>query len=150
MESCRIHCVIQNLVNVVLFERKDLLTSEMTAKLKNNLHAWPVNISLIFYSHGDVIKWKPFPVPGEFPAQRPVTRSFDVFFDLRLNEQLSKQSWSWWFGTPSRPLWRHCNVHVGYVAEKNDIFLHMWATLHVYVLTRCGSNCAKNLAVTFR
>ena len=25
------------------------------------------------------------PVPGEFPAQRPVTRSFDVFFDLRLN-----------------------------------------------------------------
>ena len=32
------------------------------------------------------------PVPGEFPAQRPVTRSFDVFFDLRLNKQLSKQS----------------------------------------------------------
>ena len=26
------------------------------------------------------------PVPGEFPAQRPVTRSFDVFFDLRLNK----------------------------------------------------------------
>ena len=25
------------------------------------------------------------PVSGEFPAQRPVTRSFDVFFDLRLN-----------------------------------------------------------------
>ena len=25
------------------------------------------------------------PVPGEFPAQRPVTRSFDVVFDLRLN-----------------------------------------------------------------
>ena len=24
------------------------------------------------------------PVPGEFPAQRPVTRSFDVFFDLHL------------------------------------------------------------------
>ena len=24
------------------------------------------------------------PVPGEFPAQRPVTRSFYVFFDLRL------------------------------------------------------------------
>ena len=31
------------------------------------------------------------PVPGEFPAQRPVTRSFDVFFDLRLNKRLSKQ-----------------------------------------------------------
>ena len=37
------------------------------------------------------------PVPGEFPAQRPVTRSFDVFFGLRLNNRLSKQSWGWWF-----------------------------------------------------
>ena len=32
-----------------------------------------------------------FAGPGEFPAQRPVTRSFDVFFDLRLNKRLSKQ-----------------------------------------------------------
>ena len=47
------------------------------------------------------------PVPGEFPAQRPVTRSFDVFIDLRLNDRLSKQSWGWWFETLSRPLWRH-------------------------------------------
>ena len=31
------------------------------------------------------------PVTGEFPAQRPVTRSFDVFFDLRLTKWLSKQ-----------------------------------------------------------
>ena len=46
---------------------------------------------------------------GEFPAQRPVTRSFDVFFDLRLNKWLSKQPWGWWFETPSHPLWRHCN-----------------------------------------
>ena len=49
------------------------------------------------------------PVPGEFPVQRPVTRSFDVFFDLRLNKPLSKQSWGWWFETLSPPLWRHCN-----------------------------------------
>ena len=35
------------------------------------------------------------PVTGEFPAQRPVTRSFDVFFDLRLNKRLSKQLWGW-------------------------------------------------------
>ena len=32
------------------------------------------------------------PVSGEFPTQRPVTRSFDIIFDLRLNKQLSKQS----------------------------------------------------------
>ena len=49
------------------------------------------------------------PVTGEFPAQRRVTRSFDVFFDLRLNKWLSKQSWDWWFETLSRPLWRHCH-----------------------------------------
>ena len=50
------------------------------------------------------------PAPGEFATQRPVTRSFDVFFDLRLNNRLSKRSWGWWFETPSRPLWCHCNV----------------------------------------
>ena len=49
-------------------------------------------------------------VPGESPAQKPVTQSFDVFFDLRLNKRLSKQSWGWWFEMPSRPQWRHRNV----------------------------------------
>ena len=48
--------------------------------------------------------------PGKFPAKRPVTRSFDIFFDLRPNKRLSKQSWGWWFETLSHPLWRHCNV----------------------------------------
>ena len=43
------------------------------------------------------------------PIQRLVTRSFDVFFNLRLNKRLSKQWWGWRFETPSRPLWRHCN-----------------------------------------
>ena len=50
------------------------------------------------------------PVPGEFPTQRPVTRSFDLFFDLRQNKRLSKQSWGWWLETLSRPLWCHRNV----------------------------------------
>ena len=49
------------------------------------------------------------PASGEFPAQRPVTRSFNVFFDLCLNKRLRKQSWGWWFETISHPLWRHCN-----------------------------------------
>ena len=49
-----------------------------------------------------------FTGPGEFPTQRPVTRSFDVFFDLRLNKRLSKQPWGWWFETPSWSLWRQC------------------------------------------
>ena len=50
------------------------------------------------------------PVTGEFPSQRQVTRSFDVFFDLHPKKRLSKQSWGWWFETPSLSLWRHCNV----------------------------------------
>ena len=67
--------------------------------------------------HDDVIKWKHFPrdwpfvrgIPGEFPAKRPVKRSFDVFFNLRLHGRLSKQSLGWWFETLSRPLWSHRN-----------------------------------------
>ena len=49
------------------------------------------------------------PVPGDFPTQRPVTRSFDVYFDLRPDKRLSKQSWGWWFETLSHSLWRHRN-----------------------------------------
>ena len=49
-------------------------------------------------------------VTGEFPTQRPVMGKFDVFFDLCLNKRLSKQSWGWWFETPSHSLWRHCNI----------------------------------------
>ena len=52
------------------------------------------------------------PVTAEFPARSPVTRSFHVFFDLRLNKRLIKQSWGWWFEMASRPLWRHCNPYV--------------------------------------
>ena len=58
------------------------------------------------------------PVTGD--SQRPLTRSFDVFFDLRLNKRLSKQSRRRWFETPSRSLLRHCN---------ND-YLYSWALKH--------------------
>ena len=70
-----------------------------------------------------------FTGPGEFPTQRPVTRSFDVFFDLRLNKRLSKQSWGWWFETLPSPLWRH----------SNDIYICaclMWCTLYRWVSAR--------------
>ena len=69
------------------------------------------------------------PVTGEFPAQKPVTRSFDVFFDLRLNERLSKQSWGWWFETPSCPLWRHSNVLLGQLYDCLSVSELIW--IHV-------------------
>ena len=58
-----------------------------------------------------------WPVTDEFPSHRPVMRSFDAFFDLRLNKRLSKQSWGWWFETPSCPLLHHSN------AQSNTCFL---------------------------
>ena len=92
------------------------------------LHWYMTTADLWNHAHDDVInEMETFsaslaicagnsPVPGEFPAQRPVTRSFDVFFDLRLNKRLIKQSRGWWFETLSRHrndkrevlvLWRH-------------------------------------------
>ena len=47
---------------------------------------------------------------GEFPSLRPVTRSFEFFY-VCLNKRLSKKSRGWWFETPSRSLWLHCNGH---------------------------------------
>ena len=53
------------------------------------------------------------PVTGRFSSQRPVTRSFDAFFDVRLNKRLSKKiSRLRWFETPWRSSWRHCNADI--------------------------------------
>ena len=64
-----------------------------------------------FSSTVDIVSWwhhqmETSPVNSPHKGQR----SFHVFFDLRLNKRLSKQSWGWWFDTLSRPLWRYCNV----------------------------------------
>ena len=69
------------------------------------------------------------PASGEFPAQRPVTRSFDVFFDLCLNKRLRKQSLGWWFQMLSRPLWRHRNGQ-----EQNDDPLQTTFSNVVYLM----------------
>ena len=63
------------------------------------------------------------PLTGEFPSQRPVTRSFDVFFDLRLNKRLSKQSRFWWYETQSCLLWRHCNEWLFVWAGTNRVVI---------------------------
>ena len=89
------------------------------------------------------------PVTGEFPAQRPVARSSDVFFDLRRYKRLSKQSWGWWFETPSGSLWRHRNER--YSTELGELCLHhtsmalpmlywLWQMVHY-----CISNKQLNL-----
>ena len=94
---------------------------------------------------------------GEFtsvrwiPRTTPVTRSFDVFFDLCLNRQLSKQSWGWWLKTLSRPLWRHFHDMTGCIVEiiSLDIF-----NLRVLLFRRCEKNrtradCVHNIFIPY-
>ena len=70
------------------------------------------------------------PVPGEFPTQRPVTRSFDVYFDLRLNKRLCKQSWGWWFETLLCPLWRHSNGVGSYATVVSTVAQSLEEVIH--------------------
>ena len=68
-------------------------------------------------------------------AQRPVTRSFDVFFDLGLNKRLSKQPWGWWFEMLSWSLWRQCNAmtlnaSVNWVVIESNISCFMMPMRH--------------------
>ena len=76
------------------------------------------------------------PITGEIPSQKPVTLGFAVSFDLCLNKRLSKQSWSWWFETPSRLLWRQCNVgvclglcRIELISSKINYPLLLWVTI---------------------
>ena len=68
--------------------------------------------SIMTSSNGNIFRVK-MPFVREFPSQRPVTRNFNVFFDLRPNLRLSKHAQGCWFETPSCPLWRHCNETAG-------------------------------------
>ena len=73
--------------------------------------------------------WGEPPVTGGFPSKRPVTRIFDVFFDLRLNKRSSKQPRRRWFETPLRLLWRRCNVHCATVLTNfppNAEYMRHW------------------------
>ena len=88
------------------------------------------------------------PVTGEFPTQRPVTRSFDVFFDLHLNKRLSKQSWGWWFETPWCPLWRHCNecLYLIYLIKYQVAFI-IWEQFHKNFLWIYSIICVDRLHI---
>ena len=71
---------------------------------------------------------------GAFPWQRPVTRSFDVCFLIwALNKQMSKQSWCWWYETPSRSLWRQCNVIWMRIHWIHHIIHIEWIVMYAYV-----------------
>ena len=81
------------------------------------------------------------PLCGEFTGHQwiPLTKASDAelwcFFDLRLNERLNKQSWGWWFETPSRTLWRNSN-------GKSET--HRDPDNPSHILIRCLKNCPGN------
>ena len=103
---------IYSLVNHVRGVKKGTASTMRHVKcVPKHIHKVPSSFVMMTSSNGNIFRVTgPLcgnsMVTGEFPTQRPVTWSFDVFFDLRLN----KQSRGWWFETPSRSLWRHCNV----------------------------------------
>ena len=76
------------------------------------------------------------PVTGEFPSQKPVTQSFDVFYDLCPNKRLSKQWWGWWLETPSRPLWRHCNATIRH--NNNIVMKHWYSVIMIFEILCCN------------
>ena len=92
------------LLNCFDVHRKSLVTANEDCGLKY--------LFMMTSSNGNIFRVAG-PLCGEFTghrSQRPATRNFDIFFDLRLDERLSKHSWGWWFETPSHSLWRHCNM----------------------------------------
>ena len=107
----------------------------------------------IILHHDDIIKWKHFPRYWPFMrgihrslVKRPVTRSFDVFLDLRPNKRLSKQSWSWWFEMASRSfmtsLWRNDSDLFAWMDTDQKLFKNhikitsIWS-MHISHRTNC-------------
>ena len=107
---------------LLLDDTKPLSGSVSTYKLIQVILA-PCCCACITDHHDDVIKRKYF--PRYWPIhqwlvncpQGPVTRSFDVFFDLHLNKRLNKQRRGWCFETSSHPLWRYCNEMLGFCMD---------------------------------
>ena len=77
----------------------------------------------IYHVHDDVIKWKHFsrywtfvqaihrsPVNSPHKGQWRGALMFSLI-TAWINAWV-KQSWGWWFGAPSRSLWRHCNAYL--------------------------------------
>ena len=69
------------------------------------------------------------PVPGEFPVQRPVARSFDVFLDLPLNKRLRLVIWD-----AILPIIGHCNINGNVLQDLDsdyDIAMNSLGTVYI-------------------
>ena len=119
LDTCHVQQIsdlIQNVADLFLWFVNVKCWVVLTCKLNIKL----VNLNT---NHVEAIKWKHFlrywpflrgiyRSPVNSLHKGPVTRSFDIFFDLCLNKWLSKQSWGWWFEMPSCSLWCHFNDEI--------------------------------------
>ena len=101
-------------------------------------------------NHDDVIQWKHFSCYWPF-----LMRSFDVFFDLRLNKRFSKQSRRLWFEMQSRSFWRYCNDasfsnlhHIGTLQLVNRCWDHTVSEHQVITQNWDVNSWNKNHAIT--
>ena len=100
--------------------------------------AQPIHLSNIYSKiavRDEAVRCLSYPATGRWPkdpAQRPVTRSFEVFRDLRLNKLMSKQSRRRWLETPSRAFWRHCNDY-----ENPTVVMHWRNYYDTIVRLKC-------------
>ena len=79
------------------------------------------------------------PASGEFPSQRPVTRSFDFSLICALNKRLSKHSRGWWFETPSRSLWCHRSELL--YAWLSGLMVHCFVQLFLLYTQSFNASC---------
>ena len=119
--------LLSNYVNVrALFAINRLRIGGMYNYTRTHIHMF---VMLYWWCLNDDIKWKHF--PRHWPFVRGIHRSpvnsphkgiwrgaFYVFFDLRLNKWLSKQSRGWWFESPSRSSLHYCSGMGGTVWQR--------------------------------
>ena len=153
---------VQQMKDFVSNDLKDLKSQQKSLALRKwwELTWWRHQMetfsALLFLCAGNS------PVTGEFPSQRPVMCSFDVFFDLHLNKRFSKQWWGWWFGTPSHPLWRHCNEWKTLLLKNHQILAlfqpyctYMYWEVGLHWFRKCfeismWSRCAVKMTKSYR
>ena len=117
-----------------LWFRSSSLTACKIASLSHT--TFPNTYFMMTSSNGNIFRVTD-PLCGEFTGHRwiPLTKGQwrgALMFSLiyALNKRLSKQSWGWWLETPSRSLWRHCNIRLEMVLSwfrfHWSLFLKVW------------------------
>ena len=119
------YCIMDNWDNMLNLTHTRQILSDRHFSMLSKLCLEPDTFIYTNYMHMMMSSnWNLFRVTGPLcegftgrrwiSSRRPVTRSFDVLFDLCLNKQLCKQSERMWFETPPCSLWRHCNELIIY------------------------------------